>query len=116
MKLLFSMAMASSSAEPTLDHGNEVANPFILQNGEAILDGDEDSQVAVYEFGEVTPWALQWHKWRVYFGIKPDDIKDEGADPTSESTQISSEQQTIDEDEQPKKKQKNQHGPDFELN
>ena len=45
----------------------EVANPFKI--GDIILDGDEDSQVAVWEDGAPTWWALQFAKWRRYFNI-----------------------------------------------
>ena len=54
----------------------EVAVPYDL--GEVILDGDEDSHVAVYENGEVTSWALQFQKWRNYFHI-PDDLPSSSA-------------------------------------
>ena len=36
----------------------EIARPHVFQNGAMILDGDEDSQVAVYEDGKVTDWTL----------------------------------------------------------
>ena len=49
----------------------EVAVPYDC--GSCILDGDEDSQVVVYEDGAVTWWALQFQKWRNYFHI-PDDL------------------------------------------
>ena len=45
----------------------EVANPFKI--GDIILDGDEDSQVAIWEDGAPTWWALQFAKWRRYFNI-----------------------------------------------
>ena len=46
---------------------DEIANPFKI--GDIILDGDEDSQVAVWEDGAPTWWALQFAKWRRYFNI-----------------------------------------------
>lgn len=49
----------------------EVAAPYDL--GDTILDADEDSQVVVFEQGEVTSWALQSPKWRMFFHI-PDDF------------------------------------------
>ena len=45
----------------------EIANPHPI--GDIILDGDEDSQVAVFENGRPTSWALQFKKWRVYFNV-----------------------------------------------
>lgn len=45
----------------------DVANPFVL--GDIILDGDEDSQVVVWEDGAPTWWALQFPKWRKYFNV-----------------------------------------------
>lgn len=70
----------------------EVANPFIL--GDIILDGDEDSQVIVWENGAPTTWALQFAKWRIYFNVPlPDDIEvepeetpEEGPGSTSSSS------------------------------
>ena len=50
----------------------ETARPDIFENGAIILDGDEDSQVVVYEDGQVTDWALQLLKWRLFFHV-PDD-------------------------------------------
>ena len=56
------------------DFNLEVANPFIL--GDIILDGDEDSQVTIWENGAPTTWALQFAKWRIYFNVPlPDDIE-----------------------------------------
>ena len=40
-------------------------NPLELEN--AILDGDEDSQVAVVQDGMLTQWALQHEMWRKHF-------------------------------------------------
>ena len=36
----------------------ETTRPEILQNGAIVLDRDEDGQIAVYEDGTVTDWAL----------------------------------------------------------
>lgn len=62
----------------------ETARPEIFQNGAIILDGDEDSQIAVYEDGDVTDWALSLLKWRLFFHI-PDSNpgpSNETQDPT----------------------------------
>ena len=57
----------------------EIANPHPI--GDVILDGDEDSQVAVFENGRPTSWALQFKKWRVYFNVPepmpPTSVNDE---------------------------------------
>ena len=53
----------------------EIARPHVFQNGAMILDGDEDSQVAVYEDGKVTDWALNLLKREVFSHVpdyKPD--------------------------------------------
>ena len=48
----------------------EIARPHIFQNGAMILNGDEDNQVAVYEGGKVTDWAVNLLKWR-FFSMPP---------------------------------------------
>ena len=55
----------------------EIANPHPI--GDVILDGDEDSQVAVFENGRPTSWALQFKKWRAYFNVPmpPTSVNDE---------------------------------------
>jgi len=57
----------------------EIANPHPI--GDVILDGDEDSQVAVLENGRPTSWALQFKKWRAYFNVPepmpPTSVNDE---------------------------------------
>ena len=57
----------------------EIANPHPV--GDVILDGDEDSQVAVFENGRPTSWALQFKKWRAYFNVPepmpPTSVNDE---------------------------------------
>lgn len=40
---------------------------------DVILDGDEDSQVVVFEHGAPTNWALQVYKWRLHFNIPDED-------------------------------------------
>lgn len=52
----------------------QVAVPYDL--GDTVLDADEDSQVVVFENGEVTAWALQSPKWRLFFHI-PDDCPEQ---------------------------------------
>lgn len=70
----------------------EIANPYII--GDTILDGDEDAQVIVLEYGAPTRWALQFKKWRNYFQIPNDDIDNvdntalEASSPSGSSSAI----------------------------
>ena len=47
------------------------ATPYHV--GDVILDGDEASQVVVFEHGAPTNWALQVYKWRLHFNIPDED-------------------------------------------
>ena len=59
--------MADNNNIPEEFSDVEIADPFKI--GDIILGGDEDSQVAVWEDGAPTWWALQVAKWRSYFNI-----------------------------------------------
>ena len=61
----------------------DIANPFVI--GSVILDGDEDSQVVVFENGQPTAWALQFRKWRIYFQVpEPPTSDSDGDEPRPE--------------------------------